>query len=57
MHQGRGSYREISAALASGKPEAGLKQIGRRDCRSRIDTVDAGVAKLKASGVMKGFTV
>jgi hypothetical protein len=57
LHQGRGTYREMSAALASGNPEERLKDIGRRDYASRIDTVDAGVAKLKASGVMSGFTV
>lgn len=57
LHQGRGTYREMSAALASGDPEAALKNIGRGKYPSRINTVDAGVARLKASGVMKGFTV
>lgn len=56
-HQGRGTYAEIKAALASPDPAAAIATIGAAKYGSRIKTVRSAVAKLKTSGVMTGFTV
>lgn len=57
MHQGRGSFREMAGALASGDPEGGLRRLGWPKYKTRIRTVEAAVARLAASGVMNGFKV
>jgi hypothetical protein len=57
LHQGRGTFREMSRAHQTGSPEAALKQIGLPKYRNRIRTVAAEIDRLVASGVMDGFTV
>jgi Putative peptidoglycan binding domain len=57
LHQGRGTYPEMAAALASSTPLARLKAIGAMKYKGRIRTVDKAVARLDGSGVMAGFTV
>ncbi len=57
LHQGRGSFAEMAAALSSADPEAALKRIGWSKYRSRIETVDAQARRLAERGVMNGFTV
>ncbi|MBN8944961.1 MAG: peptidoglycan-binding protein [Rhizobiales bacterium] len=57
MHQGRGSFGEMTAALASGDPEGRLKELGWPKYKTRIQTVEAAVGRLAASGVMNGFKV
>lgn len=57
LHQGRGTYAEMAAALSSGSPEAELKRIGWPKYKTRILTVDAAAAELALSGVMTGFKV
>lgn len=57
LHQGRGTYRDIGAALASGSPEASLKAIGQRNYGERIKTVAAAVQDLDKRGVLQGFIV
>uniref|UniRef100_I2PZD5 Putative peptidoglycan-binding domain-containing protein n=1 Tax=Desulfovibrio sp. U5L TaxID=596152 RepID=I2PZD5_9BACT len=57
LHQGRGTYAEMSAALASVNPVEALQRIGLLQYRTRIKTVAKAVAGLKASGVLNGFAV
>ena len=57
LHQGRGTYRDIAAALASGSPEANLMAIGHRAYPGRIKTVARAVHDLDQSGVLNGFEV
>ncbi|MBL8298962.1 MAG: peptidoglycan-binding protein [Rhodanobacteraceae bacterium] len=57
LHQGRGSFAELSAALASANPEAALKRLGWPKYRTRIETVERAVARLAADGVLEGFAV
>lgn len=57
LHQGRGTFAEMSAAMRSADPEGALKEIGAQRYRSRIRTVETAVGRLAASGVMEGFHV
>lgn len=57
LHQGRGTYAEMTQALASGQPVAALMKIGMSKYAVRIAAVSAAVDKLEASGVMNGFKV
>jgi hypothetical protein len=57
IHQGRGTFDEMSAALAGANPVARLARIGHPKYKTRIDTVSAGVDRLAASGVLNGFVV
>lgn len=57
LHQGRGSFAEMSTALASADPEDKLRRIGLPRYKNRIDTVTKGISDLAKSGVLKGFTV
>jgi hypothetical protein len=57
LHQGRGTYAEMAAAITKADPEAALKRIGWRKYKTRIETVAAAVGKLAKSNVMKGFKV
>jgi peptidoglycan hydrolase-like protein with peptidoglycan-binding domain len=57
MHQGRGTFREMSRAHQTSNPEAALQQIGLPKYRNRIRTVAAEIQRLAASGVMNGFSV
>ena len=56
-HQGRGSFLDIATALQKTDPVAALRQIGYGSYKTRIDTVAAKVAALRASGALNGFTV
>jgi peptidoglycan hydrolase-like protein with peptidoglycan-binding domain len=56
-HQGRGSFLEIGSALNQSDPAAALRKIGFPKYKTRIDTVSAKIAALKATGVMNGFVV
>ncbi|EFL52406.1 Peptidoglycan-binding domain 1 protein [Solidesulfovibrio fructosivorans JJ]] len=57
LHQGRGTYAEMRAALASANPKEALRRIGLSRYRTRIVTIAKAVAGLKASGLLDGFTV
>lgn len=56
-HQGRASYAELSAAMASPSPEKALRRLGLGRFKERIRTVEAAVERLAASDVMAGFKV
>ncbi|CEJ14762.1 N-acetylmuramoyl-L-alanine amidase CwlH precursor [bacterium YEK0313] len=56
-HQGRASYDELSAAMASAAPEKALRKLGLARFKERIRTVEAAVERMAASGVMTGFRV
>jgi hypothetical protein len=57
LHQGRGTFAEMSAALAGASPVDSLMAIGLPKYKARIETVATAVARLQASGVLAGFTV
>ena len=57
LHQGRGTFAEMTAALGSARPEEGLMALGRDRYKQRIDTVAAAVGKLAKQGVLDGFKV
>lgn len=57
LHQGRGSFAQMSVAMASDNPEAALKRFGQPQFRERIRTVSAAVDRLAASNVLNGFRV
>lgn len=57
MHQGRGTFSEMSIALASATPVAALMRIGLHKYKSRIETVEMAANKLETSGVLNGFKV
>ena len=57
LHQGRGTFAEMSRGHQATNPEAALKQIGLPKYRNRIRTVAAEVDRLAASGIMNGFKV
>ncbi|MGK9338534.1 peptidoglycan-binding protein [Sinorhizobium meliloti] len=55
LHQGRGTFAEMSAALESPIPVEGLQRIGLRSYKTRIQTVSRSVNGLK--DVLDGFTI
>ncbi|MFR0692979.1 peptidoglycan-binding domain-containing protein [Enterobacterales bacterium AE_CKDN230030158-1A_HGKHYDSX7] len=57
LHQGRGSYLEMTQALKGGSPEDGLMKIGWPKYKGRIQEVRKAVDDLAASGVLNGFKV
>ncbi len=57
LHQGRGTYAEINAALASGNKESNLQKIGIKTYKTRVKTVAKGIKDLAQSGVLNGFQV
>ncbi len=57
LHQRRGNYAQMAAALASTTPEKDLRAIGFSKYRSRIDAIEKAVAVLEQGQDMKGFVV
>ncbi|MBI1206265.1 MAG: peptidoglycan-binding protein [Azospirillum sp.] len=57
LHQGRGTYREMSAAMATADPASAMQKIGEHSYKSRVKTVAAAVSALMKTGVMDGFEV
>jgi peptidoglycan hydrolase-like protein with peptidoglycan-binding domain len=55
LHQGRGRFAMIAAAVASSNPERALAMIGADRYPARIRAVKAGVAQLRTSGLLNGF--
>lgn len=57
MHHGRGTFAEMANAMGSGMPLSGLKKIGAKSYKPRIDTIAKAIDTLDASGAMVGFKV
>lgn len=57
LHQGRGSYVQMSLALGSGSPLEALRKIGWPKYKGRIEEVNKAVGALEASGKLNGFKV
>jgi hypothetical protein len=57
LHQGRGNYADMGAALSASDPQAAFRKIGAPKYKSRIDTVATAMQALDASGKLNGFTV
>lgn len=57
LHQGRGTFAQMDAALSSADPVGGLAKIGKANYAGRVRTVEAGIAKLQAEGRLNGFEV
>ncbi len=57
LHQGRGSFAQMTVAFAAADPEAALKRIGWPKYKTRILTVEAAVNALAQTQIMNGFRV
>jgi hypothetical protein len=57
LHQGRGTFREMNAALKKPKPLTALADIGASRYRSRVKEIASGIQKLETSGKLNGFVV
>lgn len=57
LHQGRGTYAEIAAALATANAQANLQKIGAQKYKTRVATVAAAIKDLDQRGILNGFQV